>query len=572
MTTKLDQESEEDLVEIISRRMEEGVEEAGVTWEEWPSGEHVMAAPTAGRVRAGARRPPSISRSASTKEDGKEESSDNKENEETEANDEEAFDSLLATMESGSERGSVEGENTEDVDDAFDSLLKESVEEIEEVEEDNPRKRSVDDDFNLLLEDNDINEEQLKDKVEIVSTPETSGDEEEVIIASVKNVTSEEKREVANNEEGDKTEVARIPNEDKAPIEDATKVATEEAAKDPFDELFEELVENGSDENVEEGFLEIFGKGDEDVAVMPKTRDMEQHGIEVAKDHAIETRKEEEKKEKQKEKKEEEEAENGNTAVTNVEEVSGKGELSTQLARMQEEHASGGEGISQDEVEEQKVVEFEEMTKVVQKGHESGANEKKVEEMEESQVKDEKVEKKQESEKVAVKVEAVPEDKVGTVLSVENIKCDSTKSEKKVIEIEEVIDEARVRELAAGLARELVEGERVKHKEEVVALAREVVAEREVFTDRIDRLEAEAVGLREEGGRREGEGERLVKANVNIKREMPISKASRVYSGRAGRSHQVRLLQGRRLEAPGRCWSPLKTSRIGMRFFERWSL
>ena len=46
--------------------------------------------------------------------------------------------------------------------------------------------------------------------------------------------------------------------------------------------------------------------------------------------------------------------------------------------------------------------------------------------------------------------------------------------EKRVIEIEEVIDEARVRELAQELAREVVEKERAKHKEEVISMAREV--------------------------------------------------------------------------------------------------
>ena len=82
--------------------------------------------------------------------------------------------------------------------------------------------------------------------------------------------------------------------------------------------------------------------------------------------------------------------------------------------------------------------------------------------------------------------------------------------EKRVIEIEEVIDEARVRELAEELAREVVERERAKHKEEVIGMAREVVGEREVFTDRIDRLENEVEVLQGEVVRGQSEVERLL--------------------------------------------------------------
>merc|ERR1719180_324008 len=74
----------------------------------------------------------------------------------------------------------------------------------------------------------------------------------------------------------------------------------------------------------------------------------------------------------------------------------------------------------------------------------------------------------------------------------------------------EVIEEARVRELAEELAREVVERERAKHKEEVIGMAREVVGEREVFTDRIDRLDNEVELLQGEVVRGQSEVERLL--------------------------------------------------------------
>merc|ERR1719474_297368 len=130
------------------KKMEEKEGDGGgiVSWEEWPTGEHVMANPTAGRVKAGPKRPPTV---GSRRREGSEED----------------FDSLLAAMEGESEATSMV-EVEEDLDDAFDSLLKESTKEETDIDgaEESLRKRSVDDDFNLLLEDNDIKEEELVQK------------------------------------------------------------------------------------------------------------------------------------------------------------------------------------------------------------------------------------------------------------------------------------------------------------------------------------------------------------------------------------------------------------------------
>ena len=126
----------------------------------------------------------------------------------------------------------------------------------------------------------------------------------------------------------------------------------------------------------------------------------------------------------------------------------------------------------------------------------------------------------------------------------ENVKVTNTinnndEKEKRVIEIEEVIDEARVRELAQELAREVVEKERAKHKEEVISMAREVVGEREVFTDRIDRLENEVEVLRGEVLRGQGEVERM----LGVVEEQAAQLA--------GAREEVRVLSGLREEGPG---------------------
>merc|ERR1719412_680028 len=111
--------------------------------------------------------------------------------------------------------------------------------------------------------------------------------------------------------------------------------------------------------------------------------------------------------------------------------------------------------------------------------------------------------------------------------------------EKKVIEIEEVIDEARVRELAEELAREGVERERAKHKEEVISMASEVVGEREVFTDRIDRLENEVEVLQGEVSKGQSEVERL----IGVVEEQ----AAQLASAR----EEVKVLSGLRDQGPG---------------------
>ena len=126
----------------------------------------------------------------------------------------------------------------------------------------------------------------------------------------------------------------------------------------------------------------------------------------------------------------------------------------------------------------------------------------------------------------------------------ENVKVTNSinnndEKEKRVIEIEEVIDEARVRELAQELAREVVEKERAKHKEEVISMAREVVGEREVFTDRIDRLENEVEVLRGEVLRGQGEVERL----LGVVEEQAAQLA--------GAREEVKVLSGLREEGPG---------------------
>jgi hypothetical protein len=110
---------------------------------------------------------------------------------------------------------------------------------------------------------------------------------------------------------------------------------------------------------------------------------------------------------------------------------------------------------------------------------------------------------------------------------VDDLACPREGTEKRVIEIEEVIDEARVRELAEELAREAVEQERARHREEVAALAREVVVERELFTDRIDQLEAEV-----EGWRADTETERL------------RSRLEEMAGHLAGAREEVKLLAG----------------------------
>ena len=115
----------------------------------------------------------------------------------------------------------------------------------------------------------------------------------------------------------------------------------------------------------------------------------------------------------------------------------------------------------------------------------------------------------------------------------------SEEKEKRVIEIEEVIDEARVRELAEELAREVVERERAKHKEEVIGMAREVVGEREVFTDRIDRLDNEVELLQGEVVRGQSEVERL----LGVVEEQ----AAQLASAR----EEVKVLSGLREEGPG---------------------
>ena len=275
VATKLKQESEEELVEIMVKRMEKEEEEGSgvVSWEEWPTGDHLMANPTAGRVKAGPKRPPTA---ISRRREGSERS------------EEEDFDSLLAAMEGESEGTSLV-EVEEDLDDAFDSLLKESTHdetEIDEAEE-NLRKKSVDDDFNLLLEDNDIKEEELVDKVEIVSTEESSAEEEEEenermkvkeeeignnkVIGEAKksSMMTQEQDARADNKEGDAAVEVTQPkcasNEGQAGVEEG-KNELKSGSKDPFDELFEELADGELE--AEEGFQQIFGKGGVETTVV----------------------------------------------------------------------------------------------------------------------------------------------------------------------------------------------------------------------------------------------------------------------------------------------------------------
>ena len=156
VTTKLDPESEDELVQIISRKMEGGGVEEGVSFEDWPNSEYVINSATQGRVKGTKdRRLPSVKGKNGQGEEYQEEGEydeDNSDEEELEgkADVDDDFDSLLATIDSSTAGTSLVGnEVEEDVDDAFDSLLKESSEDTENDGDDTPRKRSLDDDFNL---------------------------------------------------------------------------------------------------------------------------------------------------------------------------------------------------------------------------------------------------------------------------------------------------------------------------------------------------------------------------------------------------------------------------------------
>ena len=437
--------------------MEEGGgQEEGVSFESWPSGEHVMRAATAGRVRGGeGRRLPSVSRGRLGEE-------------------EEDFDSLLAAMEGeGEDISVVSVEGEEDVEDAFDSLLKESGGEGAE-EEETTRKRSVDDDFNLLLEDNDIKEEELRDKVEIVSTPESSGDEEE----DVKIVTHKEggeKEELSEREDDKETEAIHTHCDNKVETKHpaiADKHSKDEGnikpdnevmkpnVKDPFEEMFDELVDPESVENIDEGFQKIFGQSvpEAEAAVI---RD-EVKGREGSEGD-----------------------------VTDQSDTEGVEEVVkvTEQAVGAEEEASDKEPVKQHTSEEA----GEKTTGINHEGvEEPGKVAKQAAQMEANPEGEPKEVKDGLEKGVVVREMDQEETEVATVGS--DIPKEAT--ERKVIEIEEVIDEARVRELAVQLARDLVTREQERHREEVQELAREVVGEREVFTDRIDRLEGEVQMLR----------------------------------------------------------------------------
>jgi len=421
VTTKLDPESEDDLVQIISKKMEEGggVEEQGVSFDDWPSGEHLIKSQTDGRVKGGKMRrlPSSIGKADDVTD---------------ELDVEEDFDSLLAA--SSSEGTSLTGqEEEENVDDVFDSLLKESIADTEAEGEDTPRKRSVDDDFNLLLEDNDIKTEELEDKVE-VSKPLTNGSEED--INKERNIRKEDTVEGKIIESHDINNVldASEASDEKVKTGDVTDLKLDSInqsseshpeqtyKKDPFDELFEEL-DAQTVKNVDRGFQKIFA-----------TETLEQQMVEMP-------------------------SQDVKKQCSNSEVI--------------DENAADNASGENTEVENEANEGVKEIVNV-----------------------EKQVEQKKASSDNASKPD-------------QNCTSPQDTTEKKVIEIEELIDESRLRELAAELARELVQAERDKHKEEVIGLAREVVGEREVFTDRIDRLEGEVKSLNMEVMKREEEVESL---------------------------------------------------------------
>ena len=515
VATKLKQESEEELVEIMVKRMEKEEEEEGsgvVSWEEWPTGNHLMTNPTAGRVKAGPKRPPSTT---SRRRDGSEKS------------EEEDFDSLLAAMEGESEDTSMV-EVEEDLDDAFDSLLKESTLETESegAEEENLRKRSVDDDFNLLLEDNDIKEEELVEKVEIVSTDESSEEEDErgevgevgkgeVVAEAEASVMNQEEDARADNKEGDAalevTPAKCAANEGQAA---AGESKNESGSKDPFDELFEELADGEIE--AEEGFQQIFGQGGVEAVTgvvdtpTPQVVEEETSGGEVGEGSL-------------------EKMEQGAARMTEKETKD-----AFERAIMEEE-----EELITTRRSEEKEMAFSKLLADQEKSRKTPDLEQGGEgEMGEGENLDSK---------------PVIEEEVGEMADVggpasdaqQNVKLMRSPSggneekEKKVIEIEEVIDEGRVRELAEELAREVVERERGKHKEEVISMAREVVGEREVFTDRIDRLENEVEVLQGEVVSGQSEVERL----LGVVEEQ----AAQLASAR----EEVKVLSGLRDEGPG---------------------
>ena len=522
VATKLKQESEEELVEIMVKRMEkeEGEGSGVVSWEEWPTGDHVMTNPTAGRVKAGPKRPPTAT---SRRREGSERS------------EEEDFDSLLAAMEGESEDTSMV-EVEEDLDDAFDSLLKESTQETEsEGAEENLRKRSVDDDFNLLLEDNDIKEEELVEKVEIVSTDESSGEEEEgermkvdergtdgEVFGEAKASVMTQKQDARDdNKEGDAALEVTPPkcppaNEGQAGVGESKDELESGSKKDPFDELFEELADGEIE--AEEGFQEIFGQGGAEAVTA---------AVDTPTPQVLETSREE------------------------VEEVKPESlekiEREQEAAIMREKETKDAFESAMEEEEEQNPTRSEE---------EEMAFSKLLAEQEKSMKTpdlDEGGEEEERREGENLDSNSVIEEQVREMVDVggpasdaqQNVKLMSyptggnEEKEKRVIEIEEVIDEARVRELAEELAREVVERERAKHKEEVIGMAREVVGEREVFTDRIDRLENEVEVLQGEVVRGQSEVERL----LGVVEEQ----AAQLASAR----EEVKVLSGLRDEGPG---------------------
>ena len=516
VATKLKQESEEELVEIMVKRMEKEEEEEGsgvVSWEEWPTGNHLMTNPTAGRVKAGPKRPPSTT---SRRRDGSEKS------------EEEDFDSLLAAMEGESEDTSMV-EVEEDLDDVFDSLLKESTLETESegAEEENLRKRSVDDDFNLLLEDNDIKEEELVEKVEIVSTDESSEEEDErgevgeigkgeVVAEAEVSVMNQEEDARADNKEGDAalevTPAKCAANEGQAAAA-AGESKNESGSKDPFDELFEELADGEIE--AEEGFQQIFGQG----------------GVEAV-TGVVDTP----------------------TPQVVEEETSGEEAGEGSLEKMEQEATRMTEKETKDAFE-RAMEEEEELITMRRSEEKEMAFSKLLADQEESRKTPDLEEGGEGETGEGENLDSKPviEEEVGEMADVggpasdaqQNVKLMSSPSggneekEKKVIEIEEVIDEGRVRELAEELAREVVERERGKHKEEVISMAREVVGEREVFTDRIDRLENEVEVLQGEVVSGQSEVERL----LGVVEEQ----AAQLASAR----EEVKVLSGLRDEGPG---------------------
>ena len=560
VATKLKQESEEELVDIMVKKMGEKEGDGGgiVSWEEWPTGDHLMANPTAGRVKAGPKRPPTI---GSRRREGSEED----------------FDSLLAAMEGESEATSMV-EVEEDLDDAFDSLLKESTQEETDIDgaEESLRKRSVDDDFNLLLEDNDIKEEELvqkevepehkhmkgeqldhtdfkKDKnqnkdtkkvnsvekVELVSTEEeSSGGEEDEEEANLKvgeevikaPMMSQEQDAKADNKEGDAAREVTPPpkwraNEGQAPTREnepqsspkeceasleSTENEPKSGSKDPFDELFEELADGEIE--ADEGFQKIFGQGGADLvtaAVDTPTPQVFQEQI---------------------------------SGGENEEQSGGK--FTEEGQRIEEREYNENDAFESPSDEE----EIEKRSEEEEGAFNQLLADQEIKEKLDSEKWEEKGSLGEESLETVINKEVGEIDSVGGLEPVdrhqENVKVTNSinnndEKEKRVIEIEEVIDEARVRELAQELAREVVEKERAKHKEEVISMAREVVGEREVFTDRIDRLENEVEVLRGEVLRGQGEVERL----LGVVEEQAAQLA--------GAREEVKVLSGLREEGPG---------------------